>query len=228
MDALFAYYFYRLLQRAKNIKLLYTDVTKGMNSGEMSRFLYQIKYESGLPIREVHFQNRISVQDNPTISIPKNPSILEQLKSYTDENERGISPSALNTYMECHLKFYFKYIARIKEKEEMAEELDHRLLGTIFHQSTQSLYQTFPDGEITAEGLDALMKNDSLIEQHIQAAYEKLYDTTVSKMLESGANDLVLSVVKKYVKKVFEFDKTLCPFHIISMERKYPRHDFCF
>ena len=181
-----------------------------MSSGEMSRFLYQIKYESGLPIREVHFQNKISVQDNPTISIPKNPSILKQLKSYTDENERGISPSALNTYMECHLKFYFKYIARIKEKEEMAEELDHRLLGTIFHQSTQSLYQTFPDGEITAEGLDALMKNDSLIEQHIQAAYEKLYDTTVSKMLESGANDLVLSVVKKYVKKVFEFDKTLC------------------
>ena len=128
--------------------------------------------------------------------------------------------------MECSLKFYFKYIARIKEKEEMAEELDHRLLGTIFHQSTQSLYQTFPDGQITAEGLDALMKNDSLIEQHIQAAYEKLYDTTVSKMLESGANDLVLSVVKKYVKKVFEFDKTLCPFHIISMERKYRIHIF--
>lgn len=51
MDALFAYYFYRLLQRAKNIKLLYTDVTKGMSSGEMSRFLYQIKYESGLPVR---------------------------------------------------------------------------------------------------------------------------------------------------------------------------------
>ena len=123
--------------------------------------------------------------------------------------------------MECHLKFYFKYIARIKEKEEMAEELDHRLLGTIFHQSTQSLYQTFPNGEITSEGLDALMKNDSLIEQHIQAAYEKLYDTTVSKMLESGANDLVLSVVKKYVKKVFEFDKTLCPFRVISMEKTY-------
>ena len=65
------------------------------------------------------------------------------------------------------------------------------------------------------------MKNDSLIEQHIQAAYEKLYDTTVSKMLESGANDLVLSVVKKYVKKVFEFDKTLCPFRVISMEKTY-------
>ena len=152
MDALFAYYFYRLLQRAKNIKLLYTDVTKGMSSGEMSRFLYQIKYESGLPVREVHFQNNISVQDNPTISIPKNPSILEKLKSYTRKEERGISPSALNTYMECHLKFYFKYIARIKEKEEMAEELDHRLLGTIFTKVRSPSTRPFPAGRSRLKG----------------------------------------------------------------------------
>ena len=123
--------------------------------------------------------------------------------------------------MECHLKFYFKYIAGIKEKEEIAEELDQRLLGTIFHQSTQSLYQTFPNGEITEEGLDSLMQNDTLIEEHIRQSYLQLYDSTVSRMLESGANELVLSVVKKYVKKVLEYDKTLCPFQLISMERKY-------
>ncbi|WP_099293677.1 PD-(D/E)XK nuclease family protein [Butyricimonas sp. Marseille-P3923] len=221
MDVLFAYYFYRLLQRAEHVKILYTDVTKGMTSGEMSRFLYQMKYESGLPIRETHFQNNISVQDNPVISISKNKAILEKLHRYTLPDERGISPSALNTYMECHLKFYFKYIAGIKEKEEIAEELDQRLLGTIFHQSTQSLYQTFPNGEITEEGLDSLMQNDTLIEEHIRQSYLQLYDSTVSRMLESGANELVLSVVKKYVKKVLEYDKTLCPFQLISMERKY-------
>lgn len=220
-DALFAYYFYRLLQRAKNVKLLYTDVTKGMSSGEMSRFLYQMKYESGLPIQETHFQNTISVQDNPVISIPKTEEIMQQLQRYTDINLPGISPSALNAYMECHLKFYFKYIAGIKEKEEMAEELDHRLLGTIFHQSTQTLYQTFPDGQITIEGIDNLLENDALLEEHIRQAYLQLYDSEVSRMMESGINDLVLSVVKKYVKKVFEYDKGLCPFQIISMEQKY-------
>ena len=153
-----------------------------MNGGEMSRFLYQIKYESGLTVAERNFQNPISTQNPQEIRIGKTPPILHILERYTRSEDQTISPSALNTYMECSLKFYFKYIARIKEKEEMAEELDHRLLGTIFHQSTQSLYQTFPDGLITAEGLDALMKNDPLIEQHIQAAYEKLYDTTVSKI----------------------------------------------
>ena len=78
-DVLFAYYFYRLLQRAEHVKLLYTDVTRGINSGEMSRFLYQMKYESGLPIRETYFQNAISMLDVPAISIPKSADILSEI-----------------------------------------------------------------------------------------------------------------------------------------------------
>ena len=220
-DALFAYYFYRLLQRAEQVELLYANTTKGTSGGEMSRFLYQIKYESGLQIRETNFQNDISVQNIPSLTIPKNKSILQQLERYTRQGEKGISPSALNTYMECHLRFYFKYIARIKEKEEIAEELDQRLLGTIFHQATQTLYQTLSREEITLEKLEILSQNDTLIEEHIRQAYSELYDTAVSQMMESGTNDLVLSVVKKYIKKVLEYDKTLCPFQIISMEKNY-------
>lgn len=220
-DALFAYYFYRLLQRAEQVELLYANTTKGTSGGEMSRFLYQIKYESGLQIRETNFQNDISVQNIPSLTIPKNKSILQQLERYTRQGEKGISPSALNTYMECHLRFYFKYIARIKEKEEIAEELDQRLLGTIFHQATQTLYQTLSQEEITLEKLEILSQNDTLIEEHIRQAYSELYDTAVSQMMESGTNDLVLSVVKKYIKKVLEYDKTLCPFQIISMEKNY-------
>lgn len=106
MDALFAYYFYRLLQRAKNIKLLYTDVTKGMSSGEMSRFLYQIKYESGLPIRGLMFSNVIIRDgelrrrwlerhynfDNPLsvaaaqAAYERGEPWLEELRAYLDEN----------------------------------------------------------------------------------------------------------------------------------------------
>lgn len=220
-DALFAYYFYRLLQRAEHVKLLYTDVTRGINSGEMSRFLYQMKYESGLPIQETHFQNNISSRDIPEITISKTPEILEQLTRYSRTDGKGLSPSALNTYMECRLKFYFKYIAGIKEKDEMAEELDHRLLGTIFHECTQSLYQTIPNGDVTTELLDNLLQNDTLIEEHIRNSYTRLYESLPSQVISTGMNDLVLSVVKKYIRKVFEYDKSLCPFHLISMERPY-------
>ena len=220
-DALFAYYFYRLLQRSTDIRLLYTDTTQGIATGEMSRFLYQMKYESGLPIRERYVHLPLSVQETPPISIPKEEKSLQILARYTRQEERGISPSALNTYMECRLRFYFRYIAAIREKEEVAEELDHRLLGEIFHKAIQTLYNTLPGKEVTTERIDALLKNELLVDSHIREAYANIYDDDVSRMMASGANELVLSVVRKYVRKVLAYDKTLTPFTIISMEKSY-------
>lgn len=220
-DALFAYYFYRLLQRAENIKILYTSVNKGLNSGEMSRFLYQIKYESGLPVRENNFQNPISIQDNQTIEIAKNAEILSLLDAYAQSEERTISPSALNTYMECPLRFYFKYVARIEEKDEIAEELDHRLLGNIFHECSKSLYETVPGGIITTEAIDGLLKNDQLIDEHIRTSYLRVYEQHVTELIDSGSNELILNIIKKYIREVLKYDKKLCPFRLVAMEQKF-------
>lgn len=220
-DALFAYYFYRLLQRAKQIKILYTSGSRGINSGEMSRFLYQIKYESGLPIQENNFQNSISTPDSQPITITKNKEIREILRSYQQSATKTISPSALNTFLECPLKFYFKYIAHIEEKEEIAEELDHRLLGNIFHECSQSLYATIPGGKITQTDIDGLLHNDALIEEHIRLSYAKVYDPGISKLIDSGSNELILNIIKKYLQKMFCYDKNNCPFHILAMETRF-------
>ncbi len=220
-DSLFAYYFYRLLQRAKNIKILYTSGIKGANGNEMSRFLYQIKYESGLHIQESNFQNRISTQTLQPISIPKCPEIMEILSAYQQSAEKTLSPSAINTYLDCPLKFYFKYIARIEEKEEIAEELDHRLLGNIFHECSQSLYTTIPDGYITIEAINNILHNDSLIDEHIRASYQKVYDVRISQLIDSGSNELILNVIKKYICEMLQFDKKICPFHILAMETRF-------
>lgn len=220
-DALFAYYFYRLLQRAQDIKILYTSGSKGTNSGEMSRFLYQIKYESGLPVRESNFQNRITTTDPRIIRITKNETIQNQLKRYCVSEEKTISPSALNTYMECPLRFYLKYIARIEEKEEIAEELDHRLLGNIFHECSQSLYATIPDGYITTEIIDRLLGDEAQMDNHIRKSYLKVYDSKISKLIGEGSNELILNVVKKYLREMFSYDKQTCPFHILAMEKRF-------
>lgn len=220
-DALFAYYFYRLLQRSKHIRILYTSGVKGMSGGEMSRFLYQIKYESGLPVRENNFQNRISTQNPRNIIISKTEEVMEALQVYQQSPEKSISPSALNTYMECPLKFYFKYIARIEEKEEIAEELDHRLLGNIFHECSQSLYATIPGGRITTETIDQLLQNDQLIDEHIRTSYLKVYDAKVSELIDSGTNELILGIVKKYFRKMLQYDRKICPFQLIAMESRF-------
>lgn len=202
-DAVFAYYFYRLLQRSRDIHILYTSGVKGMNGGEMSRFLYQIKYESGLTVAERNFQNPISTQNPKEIRIGKTPPILHILERYTRSEDQTISPSALNTYMECSLKFYFKYIAQIKEKEELAEELDHRLLGNIFHECSESLYATIPGGEITKAAIDTILANGSLIEEHIRRSYLKVYDPKISRLIDSGSNELILGVIKNTSGRCF-------------------------
>ena len=220
-DAVFAYYFYRLLQRSRDIHILYTSGVKGMNGGEMSRFLYQIKYESGLTVVERNFQNPISTQNPKEIRIGKTPPILHILERYTRSEDQTISPSALNTYMECSLKFYFKYIAQIKEKEELAEELDHRLLGNIFHECSESLYATIPGGEITKAAIDTILANGSLIEEHIRRSYLKVYDPKISRLIDSGSNELILEVIKKYLREMFSYDKKICPFRLLAMENRF-------
>ena len=220
-DGLFAYYFYRLLQRSQNIKILYTSGIKGMNGGEMSRFLYQIKYESGLPIVESNFQNQISTQKNREINICRSLEITQQLEKYRQSCEKAISPSALNTYMDCPVKFYFKYLADIQEKNEIAEELDHRLLGNIFHECSQSLYATISDGHITAETIDSLLRNEALIEEHIRISYRKVYDARISQLIDSGSNELVLNIIKKYIQGMLRYDKKISPFRIIAMENRF-------
>ena len=192
-----------------------------MNGGEMSRFLYQIKYESGLTVAERNFQNPISTQNPKEIRIGKTPPILHILERYTRSEDQTISPSALNTYMECSLKFYFKYIAQIKEKEELAEELDHRLLGNIFHECSESLYATIPGGEITKAAIDTILANGSLIEEHIRRSYLKVYDPKISRLIDSGSNELILGVIKKYLREMFSYDKKICPFRLLAMENRF-------
>ena len=220
-DALFAYYFYRLLQRAKDVHVLYSEGTKGVNGGEMSRYLYQIKYESGLTVKERSLQNLISTPSPQEITIAKTGEVRETLAQYEKSAERLLSPSALNTYMECGLRFYFKYVAGIEEKEEVAEELDARLLGTIFHESSQSLYATVPKGLVTREAIEGLLADEKQMERHILDAYRKVYDVRISRLMESGNNELVLNAVKKYIRQMLEYDKRVAPFRMVAMETRF-------
>lgn len=220
-DALYAYNFYRLLQRAENIKILYSTTVQGINSGEMSRYLFQLKYESGISVKEYSFQNHISISDFGTMKIQKSEEICKSLLNIGNSADQALSPSALNTYMDCPLKFYFKYIENIKEKDEMTEELDHRLLGNIFHESSESLYATVADQEITKNVIDQLLHNQELIDKHIQTSYFHFYDHHINQLINSGSNELILEIIRKYIRQMLRYDRQVCPFRIISMEKKY-------
>ncbi len=146
-DAISAYYFFRALQRAENITLVYNSSTEGLNRGEMSRFMLQLTIETGLPVEILHLSSGIKALQNSPIQVPKTPALMQQLYDMYDhasamENsqKRYLSPSMLNTYLDCPLKYYYRYLRKLKKEEELSEQMDPLCFGTIFHAAAQYLY----------------------------------------------------------------------------------------
>jgi len=230
-DALFAYYFYRLLQRSKKIKIVYNSAGKSVGSNEKSRFLLQLEYESGLKIKKRNFQNHILSRKTNSISIPKDKDVMERLEQMAKEQ---ISPSAINNYLECPLRFYFNNVVRVKSLEEADDKLNAKFFGTIFHDTMHKLYSRAKDRKIKSEFLDHLLKNQSRIEEEIRRQFKITFNNKNSKnnndtnnneeandLIDSGTNELLLKAIKSYVISTIKYDMQLCPFEIISMEQKY-------
>lgn len=151
-EAIFAYHFYRLIQRAKNIHILYNSKADDLGSGEKSRFITQLigelpVYNKKCSIHQDVLTNNIRIDKKVLgISIPKTPGIISKLKRIA---EKGFSPSALNAYVSCPLKFYFNYIEGLEETEEVAETVDAATLGTVVHHILNELHKDFIDKEVT-------------------------------------------------------------------------------
>ena len=124
MDAIYAYYFNRLLQRAEKVDLLYNGTSEGVRTGEMSRYLHQLKYNRQVDIIRPGME--VTAREVPAIVIKHTSEISEKLSRYSvsTPGDKYISPSAINTYIDCSLKFYLRYIAGIGEPDEVHEEID--------------------------------------------------------------------------------------------------------
>lgn len=146
-DAISAYYFFRALQRAGNITLVYNSSSEGLSRGEMSRYMLQLMIESGQPVELLHLSSQIKALESSPILISKTPALMQQLYDMYDHtapnpgsNKHYLSPSMLNTYLDCSLKYYFQYILKLKKEEELSEQMDPLCFGTIFHEAAQYLY----------------------------------------------------------------------------------------
>lgn len=222
-DAIFAYYFYRLLQRANDVKLVYSTKSDGMRTGEMSRFLYQIKYESPIPIRELNPIQEISFPIIDEIYVHKNKRILSQLDNYTLNGKRSFSPSALNTYMDCSLKFYYRYLAGLNPIEELKDEVDPLLFGNLFHHTMEFLYKPYEDKLISVSVLDKLILDDKNLNNIIEGAFKKEYfNLSEKENIEIlGRNSLIFDILKKYVLRLLNIDKQFAPFLVLKLEGEY-------
>jgi CRISPR/Cas system-associated exonuclease Cas4 (RecB family) len=222
MDAIYAYYFYRIIQRAGKVDLLFRSASEGVRSGEMSRYLYQMKYM--FDARMIRPVLSVSAAEKVAVAIPKTPEVMDHLSIYLQEDSRGkyLSPSALNTYIECPLKFYFRKVTRVQEQEELLEELDPIGFGNILHHTIHELYQEISSGRkmITADDLGKLTSGTMLDEALERNFVTEFFKSGGRRRIE-GRNLVILAILKKYLLKIIETDRAIAPLEIIGLEKEY-------
>lgn len=219
-DAMYAYYFYRMLNRAKEVVLVYDSSSNGLTTGEMSRYLYQLIFDSQRNIKRLEIDFNYKSIEHRSIAIQSTPERRAKLlKRY---QEKKLSPSELNTYLDCKLKFYLSYIAGIKESNELEEDIDNRIFGNLFHEASELIYNEFENREITAEALENMAKNTRKIGEAIHKAFAKVYfnDKSLEKVELVGNNKLVASNLQLYLTQMLRNDKQFAPFSMVGLEKE--------
>nr|WP_303013592.1 PD-(D/E)XK nuclease family protein [uncultured Bacteroides sp.] len=225
-NAVYAYYFYRLIQRAENITLLYNTSSDGLNRGEESRFMLQLLVEGPHEITREYLEAGQSPQNSQEIKIPKTKETLERLyRIYDAGNPESavLSPSALNAYLDCRLKFYYRYVAGLKAPDEVSAEIDSALFGTIFHRSAELVYTdlTANGQQIRKEELERLLHNEVKLQNYVDSAFkEKFFKVGPEEKPEYNGIQLINSkVITSYLKQLLRNDLQYAPFEMVAMEK---------
>lgn len=214
-DSIYAYHFYRLINRAKRIYFLYDTRTEGMQSGEVSRYYNQIKhlYADYFDIKEQLATYKVSSEESIPIAIEKTEQIQNKMKRFLDGGDGKLSASAINTYLDCPLQFYFSFVEKLGEVEEVSESIESSTFGTIFHSVMEWLYEPLKEKLITADLLDKISNDNKYLTQLIERSFAENYFMTPDKIKPlTGQNFLTGEVIRKYVKKLLSIDAKITPF----------------
>lgn len=180
-ESIYAYYFYRLISRSENVYLLFDARNTGLRSGEMSRYLYQLRYffESGNVTYEIG-KYYIEPGAKEPLEMSKTPEIMRRLHRYLDpESGMNLSASAFKQYIKCPMQFYYERVADIKLSDEIKDYIDEGTYGDIVHQVAEKLYKSVSEtrGAITDDILDELIRDESgMVERQITASINELYN----------------------------------------------------
>ena len=218
-DAVWAYYFYRLISRAENVWMFTDSRTEGLKSGEESRYIKQLEYHFNLPLKRyvVRFDKMKTAQVEDVV---KTQEDVDKIKSTV------LSATTLQNYLACPAKFYYGTVKELKAEEEVAESLDYGMFGTVYHETMRSLYTSeeamkedfFFD--FKGENEKALgnslnwVTRDYILswlsrEDEIRAKIKSLIIRELNLMEVSGRNLVVTDVILKYVIKTLQRDLEL-------------------
>ncbi len=219
--AIYSYYFHRLLQRANDITIAYCDVQAEGKSKEPSRFLLQLLVESPLKIRRLAMQTGDNTVVRNVHPIVKGGHVMQQMRSI-----EYLSPSAINRYIACPLRFFYQHVAKIKEPDCGDDISDNRMFGLIFHRAAELTYrQALADGgNVSQQYIDALLQEKGVIDRIVDQAFDdELFKTDGKRSSRPEYNGLQIinrEVIISYLRQLLAIDRQLAPFRILGLEMK--------
>ena len=247
-DAIWAYYFYRSICRAERVFLLYDARTEGLQSGEESRYIKQLKYHYGLPVTEkvATYELGTTAAERPVVTVEKTPAVLQELHDRYLAGKGTFSASSLNHYIDCPLQFYYQHVRQIKEQDDVVEDIDASRFGTIYHEIMQRLYEPYaPTTPTTRRGAGGVLEREHFSAEETEYQSEaKGANPLITKdlidqlrhnkrMLETltieafqhvgideieGENLILKNLVLHFVDRTLEVDAGLTPFTFLGAE----------
>lgn len=246
-NAVYAYYFYRLIQRTEHLTCVYNTNSTGNTRHEMSRFLRQMLAETDIPIRSLWLRSTPQVDVTPSLCVQKDSRILEEMRQKYDQSlPEGrhvmLSPSAINIYMSCPMKFYFQHVAGLQPERDPEEGLQPADIGNIFHDTAQILYEQAArhtgSRTLGAQVLNELLRQR---ESRVEPLLDIVFDVHVfhpsddqwhlgERIREMAARgerpgneytgELIIyrSVILQYLEHLLRYDATHAPVRIIGTE----------
>jgi len=196
-DSIYAYYFYRLLKRADTVKIFYNTESDEFGKGEKSRFIEQLLREytsknKQAEVRETIFNIKTRYSKPETLIIRKDDDIVEKLTTMK------YSPTRLQTYVDCSLKFYLKYICGLEEREEVIESADNRVFGVVIHKVLERLYRPLVGETISEHHLENLKEKYELV-------CEQVYQESLGNVnIRKGRNYIYCSTIKTLISQYLD------------------------
>lgn len=219
-DSVFAYHFYRLIGRASRLALVYDSRTEGMQTGEESRYVKQLRFLMGHDdLLAQAVSDNISVVSPPVFEVHKTEDIIRLLNRCLEGGDRNFSASVLKDYITCPMKFYLSFVRQLSEDDDVSEGVDAAQFGDILHHAICSIYAGHEGKIVQASMLDKYLDTDRrVIQDSIRQAFDEVMNMKGREL--EGYNLLVSHILANYVRETLRHDKEICPFEYLAGERK--------
>lgn len=228
-NAVYAYYFYRAIQRAEKVTIVYNNGTDGMNKQEPSRYIMQLQVEFPGKLSAYELHSPSQATSNTAIAVEQTADTRHKLQEHFryEPDKKPVfrlSPSTLNDYLDCRLRFYLKHIEGLNPPEEVNTDVDVAALGTIFHKSAELAYDKLTErgNTIIREDIETLLKESHHIEEFVDEAFrtEFFHSEPNVPLKYNGTQLIVRHVICSYLRQLLTIDKRRTPFKYIESEKK--------